>query len=73
MINDMINRMIENMKKRVAEYSHYFSHSKGDISLQESAAILGSPKHKVSLYDDFEPSHLARPNLNEDMHLPSLE
>jgi len=35
--------------------------------------VLGSPKPEVSRYDDFKPSYLARPSLNEDMPLPSLE
>jgi len=55
-INDMTDKMIENMKKRIGKYSHCFSHSRDDINLQGSDSNLGSPKSAVSLYDDFEPS-----------------
>ena len=32
-INDMTDKMIGNMKKRIAEYSHCFSHNSEDINL----------------------------------------
>jgi len=72
-INDMTDKMIENMKKRIAEYSLCFSHKREDINFQEPDSSLGSPKPEVSLYDDFKPSYVVRRNLNEDMPLPSLE
>ena len=68
----MADKMIENMKKRIAEYFLYFSYSSEDINLQEPDSSLGSSKPEVSLYDDFEPPYLARPNLDNNMPLPSL-
>jgi len=41
--------------------------------LNEPESNLGSSKPEVSLYNDFEPSYLSRPNLNEEMPLPSLD
>jgi len=72
-INEITNQMVESMKQRIAEYSQCFSHSRDETNLHESDSSLGSPKFNVSLYDDFESSYLARPNLNDDMPLPSLE
>jgi len=65
--------MIENIQKRIAEYSHCFSHSKEDINLHETNSSLGSPNSEVSLYDDFEPSYQSRFNLQDDEPFPSLE
>ena len=39
----------------------------------EFDSSLGSLKPVVSLYDDFEPSYQSRPNLYDDMLLPSLD
>ena len=39
----------------------------------ELDSSLGSPKHDISLDDDFESSYSTRPDLNEDMYLPSLD
>ena len=72
-INDMTNRLVETMKKRIAKYSHCFSHSREDINLQKPDSSIGSPKPEVSLYDDFESSYLVRHNLNKDMPLSNLE
>ena len=70
-INELTDKMIENIKVRIAEYSQCFNQSRENYNAPNSS--LGSPKSEVSLYDDFEPSYLARPNLNNDMSLPSLE
>jgi len=51
-INDMTDKMIESIKKRIAEYSHC-SCSREDINLQEPDSRLGSSKPAVSLYADF--------------------
>ena len=72
-INDMTDKMIENMKKRIAEYSLCFSHKREDINFQEPDSSLEPPTPEVNLSDDFEPSYLARPNLKYDMPLPGLE
>ena len=34
-INDVTDKMIEMLKKRIAKYSHCFSHRREDIKLQE--------------------------------------
>ena len=34
---------------------------------------LGSSKPNITLYDDFKPSYYAMPDLNEGMHLSSLD
>ena len=70
-INELIDKMAENMKVRIAEYSQCFNQSGGNSNERDSS--LGSPKPKVSFYDDFEPSYLARPNFNDDIPLPSLD
>ena len=41
MINDMTDKIIENLKKRIAKYSHCFSHSNEDIELQEPDSSFG--------------------------------
>ena len=51
--------------------SHSFNQSRENCN--ESDSSLGSPKRGVSLYDDFEPSYSARPNLYEETPLPSLD
>ena len=56
---------------RIAEYSQCFNQSRENCN--EPDSILGSPKLEVSFYDDFESSYLARPDLNNDMPLPSVE
>jgi len=70
-INDMTNQMIETMKARIAACSPCFNQNRETYSELDSS--LGSPKADISLYDDFEPSYSARPDLNEDMYLPNLE
>ena len=72
-INYMTDKMTENMKKRIVEYSHYFNHSREDINLHEIDSTLGFPTPKVILYDDFEPSYQFRSNLQDVIPLPSLE
>ena len=72
-INELTDKMIENMKKRIAKYFHCFSRSREDINLKEPDSSLGSLELEVCLYDDFEPSYLTRPNLSNNMPLPSLE
>jgi len=69
-INELTDKIIENLKVRTTEYSHSFNQSRENYS--EPNSSLGSPKHEVSLYDDFKPSYLARPDLNNDMPLPSV-
>ena len=68
-IDDMTDQMIETMKLRIVEYSQCFNPNRETSSEIDSS--LGSPKPKFSLYDDFDPSYLARTNLNDDMPLPS--
>jgi len=70
-INELTDKMIENMKVRIAEYSQWFNQSRENCNEFDSS--LGSPKLGVSLYDDFEPSYSARPSSNEEMPLPSLD
>ena len=62
---------LETMKVRIAEYSQCFNQSRENYGELDSS--LWSPKPKVSFYDDFDSSYLTRPNLKEDMPLPSLE
>ena len=71
MVNEFIDKMVETMKERIVEYSKYFNQSRENYSELDSS--LGSPKLEISLYDDFEPSYLARPNLNDVIPLHSLE
>jgi len=70
-INELTDKIIENMKVRIAEYSQCFNQSRENCNKSDSS--LGSPKSEISLYDDFELSYLARPYLNNDMPLPSVE
>ena len=63
-INEMTDKMVKTIKQIIAEYFHYFNHSREDTNLIELDSSLGSPKSKVSIYDDFESSYLARLNLN---------
>jgi len=55
---ELTDKMIENMKVRIAEYSQCFNQSRANCN--ESNSSLGSLKPEVSLYDDFEPSYLTR-------------
>ena len=71
MLIDIADKMVEDMKKRIPEYSKCFNQSRENYSELDSS--LGSPKLEISLYDDFEPSYLARPNLNDVISLHSLE
>ena len=41
--------------------------------MHEPDSSSGSPKSKGSRHDDFEPSYLARPDLNNNMPLPNVE
>jgi len=71
-IKDMTEQMMETMKVRIAKYSQSFNQIR-ETSIEIDSS-LGSPKLDISLYDDFEPSYsAARPDLNENMSLPSLE
>ena len=70
-INDMTDQMIETMKLRIVEYSQCFSRIRETSS--EIDSNLGSPKPDIDLCDDSEPSSSTRPDLNENMCLPSLE
>jgi len=63
---EMTDQMIVTMEARIAACSQCFNQSELDSSLV-------SPKPDISLYDDFEPSYSARPDLTEDMYLPSLD
>ena len=67
----MTDQVVETMKKRIAKYSQCFNQSRKNCNEPDSS--LRSPKPEVSLYDDFEPSYLVRPDLNNDMPLPSVE
>ena len=53
--------MIEKIKERIAEYSHYFNRSRENYS--ETNSSLGSPKPEVNLHDDFESSYQPGSNL----------
>ena len=70
-INEMTDQMVETIKVRIAEYSQCFNQIRGTSSEIDSS--LGSPKPKISLYEDFKPSNSVRPDLNENMSLPSSE
>ena len=70
-INEMADQMIETMKARIVACSQCFNQNRETYSELDSS--LGSPKPDISLYNDFEPSYSARPNLNEDIYLPSLD
>ena len=63
----MTDKMVDAMKERIAEYSQYVNRSEENYN--DSNSSLGSPKTKVSLCEDFEPSYLATPNLQNDMSL----
>jgi len=67
----MTDQMIETMKVRIVACSQCFNQNKETYSELDSS--LGSPESAVSLDDDFEPSYSARPGLNEDEYLPSLD
>jgi len=69
--NELTDKKIENTKVRIAEYSECFNQSRENYGELDSS--FGSPKPELSLYDDFDPFYVARPNLKEDMPLPSLE
>jgi len=70
-INELTNKMIENLKVRIAEYSQCINQSRKNCNKPNSR--LGSPKPEVSLSDDFEPSYQSRPHSHDDLSLPSLE
>jgi len=63
--------MIEIVKARIVACSQCFNQNRETYS--EIDSTLGSPKPDISLYDDFEPSYSARPDLAEDIYLPSLD
>jgi len=46
-INELTDKMIENIKVRVAEYSQYFNQSRENCNEPDSS--LGTSKPKVSL------------------------
>jgi len=68
---ELTDKMVETTKIRIVEYSQCLNQNGENYSKSDSS--LGSPKPEVSFFDDFDPSYLARPNLNDDMPLPSLE
>jgi len=70
-VNALANKVLETMNKRIPKYSYCFNQNREQCN--ESDSSLGSPKPAVSLYDDFEPSYQSRPNLHDDLSLPSLE
>jgi len=70
-INDMTNQMIETMIAGIVACSLCFNQNRETYGEIDSS--LESPKPDISLYDDFEPSYSARPDLNENMCLPNLE
>jgi len=70
-INELTDQMIETMKKRIAEYSRCFNQNRETYS--ELDSTLGYPNPDISLYDDFELSYSARPDLNEDTYMPNLD
>ena len=70
-INELNDKMIENLKVRIAEYSQCFNQSREICNEPDSS--LGYTKPEVSFYDDFEPSYLSRPNLHNGMPLPSVK
>ena len=59
------------MKVRIATYSQCFNQNRETYS--ELDYSLGSPKPNIGLYDDFEHSYSATPDLNEHMCLSNLE
>ena len=67
----MTDQMIETMKARIVACSQCFNQNRETYSEIDSS--LGPPKLDISLYDDFELSYATRPDLNEDMSVPSLE
>ena len=69
-INEMAIKMLEAMKERIAEYSHYFNQNRDDCI--EPDLSLESSKPEVSRFDDFEPSYLTRPDLHDDISFSSL-
>ena len=70
-IDDMTDQFIETMKLRIAEYSQCFNQNRETSSEIDSS--LGFPKPDIDLCDVSEPSYSTRPDLNENMYLPSLE
>ena len=70
-IDNMTDQFIETMKLRIAEYSQCFNQNRGTSSEIDSS--LGFPKPDIDLCDVSEPSYSTRPDLNENMCLPSLE
>ena len=61
--NELIDKMVETTKERIAEYSRSFTQSREDTNLQEPDSNLGLLKPEVSLYNDFEPFYQSRSNL----------
>ena len=57
--------MVETIKVRIAEYSHRVNQSRENYSEPDSS--LESSKLNASLYDEFEPSYFARPDLYDVM------
>ena len=70
-MDNMTDQFIETMKLRIAEYSQCFNQNMETSS--EIDSRLGFPKPDIDLYDVSEPSYSVRPDLNENMCLPSLE
>jgi len=70
-INELTDKMVETMKKRIAKYSQYFNQSSKNCI--EPDSILGSPESAVSLHDDFDPSNQSRAHSNGNMPLHNLE
>jgi len=70
-MNEWTEKVVQTMKVRITEYSHYISRSRE--SCNESDSNLGSPKPAVGLGDDFEPSCQSRSSLNDVMSSPNLE
>jgi len=70
-INELINKMVGTMRERIIEYFPCFNHSRENYN--EPNSCLRYPKHKVSLYDDFDPFYLVRPTLHDVMSFASLE
>ena len=68
-INEFTDKMVEIMKERIAEYSQSFTQSRENCC--EPDFGFGFPNPDVCFYDDFEPSYFAKPNLNDEMPLPS--
>jgi len=70
-INELNDKMIENLKVRIAEYSQCFNQSREICNEPDSS--LGYTKPEVSFYDDFESSYQSRSNLKDVEPLPNLE